>query len=151
MIDFFKNIDTKIIYGIVLVLVVLSIFVISKKENYEKTIETSSTVDNEKIEWGIKRNNNNTQPELGNNKKILEEFNGIAIGNNEKNYIYLTFDCGYEAGYTEKILNSLKEKEVKAAFFITGHYLDTAEDLVKRMIDEGHIVGNQSPHTLMEL
>ena len=62
---------------------------------------------------------------------------------NEK-IIYLTFDAGYEAGYTEKILDVLKKHNVKASFFITGHYLNTAEDLVKRMIDEGHIVGNHS-------
>ena len=62
------------------------------------------------------------------------------MGNAQDKYVYLTFDEGYEAGYTEKILDALKENNVKAAFFITGHYLNTASDLVKRMIDEGHIV-----------
>ena len=65
-------------------------------------------------------------------------------GNNEYKNIYLTFDLGYEAGYTSTILDSLKEKNVKGTFFITAHYLNTAEDLVKRMIDEGHIVGNHT-------
>ena len=69
---------------------------------------------------------------------------GIAIGNPDKKYVYLTFDEGYEAGYTSKILDVLKENDVKAAFFITGHYLNSASDLVKRMIDEGHIVGNHT-------
>ena len=63
----------------------------------------------------------------------------------------MTFDMGYEAGYTEKILEVLKQNDVKAAFFITAHYLNTQPDLVKRMIDDGHIVGNQFPHALMEL
>ena len=62
------------------------------------------------------------------------------MGNSEKPYIYLTFDCGYEAGYTEKILEVLKQNEVKATFFITGHYLNSASDMVKKMIDEGHII-----------
>jgi len=62
------------------------------------------------------------------------------MGNSEKKYVYLTFDNGYEAGYTAKILDALKENEVKATFFITAHYLNTAGDLVQRMIEEGHIV-----------
>ena len=79
----------------------------------------------------------------------MEKYDGIYIGNEEKKYIYLTFDEGYEAGYTEQILDVLKENDVKATFFITAHYLNTAEDLVKRMIDEGHIVGNHTPIFLM--
>lgn len=62
--------------------------------------------------------------------------NGIYMGNNTKNYIYLTFDEGYEAGYTEKILDSLKEKNVKATFFVTAHYINTASEITQRMIDE---------------
>ena len=71
------------------------------------------------------------------------------MGNNEDKNIYLTFDLGYEAGYTENILNVLKEKNVSATFFITAHYLNTASDLVERMINEGHIVGNHTPISLM--
>ena len=108
----------------------------------DTTITTSGEIlSNMKIGWGIKRNNNHEQPDLGaENKKLIESNEGIAIGNKEKPYIYLTFDEGYEAGYTAKILDILKENDVKAAFFITGHYLNSQPDLVKRMIDEGHIV-----------
>ena len=102
-------------------------------------------VNNTKIGWGIKRNNNNLQPDLGSaNKALIDKYNGIAIGNNEEKIIYLTFDLGYEAGYTSKILDILKEKNVQGTFFITAHYLNTAPDLVKRMIEEGHIVGNHT-------
>ena len=66
------------------------------------------------------------------------------MGDENSNSIYLTFDLGYEAGYTEEILDILKENNIKAAFFITGHYLNTQTDLVKRMIEEGHIVGNHT-------
>ncbi|MCI8392501.1 MAG: polysaccharide deacetylase family protein [Clostridia bacterium] len=62
--------------------------------------------------------------------------NGICMGNKEKKYVYLTFDEGYEAGYTEKILDSLKQENVKATFFVTAHYINTASDIVQRMIDE---------------
>ena len=58
--------------------------------------------------------------------------------------IYLTFDEGYEAGYTENILNTLKKNDVKATFFITSHYFNTASDLVERMISDGHIIGNHT-------
>ena len=61
---------------------------------------------------------------------------GIYMGNNTKKYVYLTFDEGYEAGYTEKILEALKEEKVTGTFFITAHYINTASDIVKRMIDE---------------
>ena len=66
------------------------------------------------------------------------------MGDKNSNSIYLTFDLGYEAGYTEKILDTLKENNVKAVFFITGHYLNSEPELVKRMIEEGHIVGNHT-------
>lgn len=97
------------------------------------------------IGWGIKRADNNMQPDVGNaNKQLLEENGGICLGNDLEKVIYLTFDEGYEAGYTESILNTLKVNDVKATFFITSHYLNTASSLVERMINEGHIVGNHT-------
>lgn len=103
------------------------------------------SLNNKKIGWGIKRNDNHEQPDVGTkNREILEKYQGIYMGNKDKKYIYLTFDLGYEAGYTEKILEILKQNEVKATFFITAHYLNTQPDLVKKMIDEGHIVGNHT-------
>ena len=134
------------------IVLLISIIILNKNSN-NNTIATSSTIlSNKKIGWGIKRADNHEQPDFGSaNKELLGKYDGIAIGNSEDKYVYLTFDEGYEAGYTSKILDVLKENDVKAAFFITGHYLNTASDLVERMISEGHIVGNQSPHTLMEL
>ena len=115
----------------------------------EKTAITSTTaLSNKSISWGIKRNDNHDQPDLGSqNKALIEKYNGIALGNPEKKNIYLTFDLGYEAGYTTKILDALKENGVQGTFFVTAHYINTASDIVKRMIDEGHIVGNQFPQT----
>ena len=120
-----------------------------KQKNNE--IETNAEiVSNKKIGWGIKRNDNHEQPDVGaTNRKILEANNGICLGNKEKKYIYLTFDEGYEAGYTTKILETLKNNDVKATFFITAHYVNTQEELVKQMIEEGHIVGNHTPIFLM--
>ena len=145
-----KNIS-KIIEIIILFLVIFSISLINTNKKGEETILTSSQeVNNKKIGWGIKRNDNHEQPDLGKtNKAILERNNVIAMGNSTDKYIYLTFDEGYEAGYTSQILDILKQNNVKATFFITAHYLNTQQELVKRMIDEGHIVGNQFPLSQM--
>ena len=95
----------------------------------------ASELDNELLAWGFRRGENHTQPVIDNKSlKVIEKYNGIAIGNKEKKYVYLTFDSGYEAGYTESILNTLEKNNVTAAFFITGHYLNTSRDLVKKMI-----------------
>ncbi len=117
-----------------------------------KQVSSNTSLSNTKIGWGIKRAKNHEQPELGSqNLKLMEKYNGIAMGNKDEKYVYLTFDEGYEAGYTDKILSVLKANEVEATFFITAHYLNTQPDLVKRMIDDGHIVGNHIPLTLMAL
>ena len=142
-----KN-TTKIITGICLTLAILTITVVIGPKTTEQT--SSELLSNKKIGWGIKRNDNNSQPDLGaENKKLIDKYNGMAMGNDEDKNIYLTFDLGYEGGYTAKILDDLKERNVKATFFITAHYLNTAQDLVQRMIDEGHIVGNHTPNCLM--
>lgn len=114
---------------------------------FEFTIISSATnnVSNKLICWGFKRAQNNNQPTLDTpSKDILEKYNGFAIGNSEKPYIYLSFDLGYEAGYTSQILDVLKENQIQASFFITAHYVNTQPDLVRRMIEEGHIVGNHT-------
>ena len=126
---------------------ILTIFAVcTAVVNSEKAVITSTrTISNKTIGWGIKRNSNHEQPDVGSqNKKILEENNGICLGNSNKKKIYLTFDEGYEAGYTPKILEVLKNNDVKAAFFITAHFANTEPELVKQMIDEGHTVGNHT-------
>lgn len=66
------------------------------------------------------------------------------MGNKQNKYVYLTFDEGYEAGYTEKILEVLKNNNVKACFFITAHYLNSKPELVQKMIQQGHTIGNHT-------
>ncbi len=133
-------------FMVVIILIVLIVILSVDLSNKNKVIETSSEIiSTKKIEWGLKRNDNHNQPDVGKeNRKILEENNGICLGNKDKKILYLTFDEGYEAGYTSKILEILKENDVKAAFFITAHYLNTQDDLVKQMLEEGHIVGNHT-------
>lgn len=135
---------TYIKIGMLVILLAVLTITSNVVEN-KNTIQTSAGVnlDNKKVEWGIRRSDNHEQPDLGSkNKKLIDENEDMAIGNNEEKYVYLTFDEGYEAGYSSSILDTLKENDVKAAFFITGHYLNSQPELVERMIQEGHIVGN---------
>lgn len=137
---------TYIKIGMLMILLAVLTITSSVVEN-KKTVQTSAGVslDTKKVEWGIRRIDNHEQPDLGSkNKKLIDESEDIAIGNKEDKYVYLTFDEGYEAGYTSSILDTLKSNDVKAAFFITGHYLNTQPELVERMIKEGHIVGNHT-------
>ena len=132
---------------IFIIIVAIVIVISTMMINNNKTVQTTSastSLSNKKMGWGLKRSANHEQPEIGNYLKVLNNFNGYGIGNKEKKYVYLTFDEGYEAGYTEQILNILKANDVKATFFITAHYLNSQTDLVKRMIQEGHIVGNHT-------
>jgi len=77
-------------------------------------------------------------------RTLMEQYRGIWLGSTSSNWLYLTFDEGYENGYTPKILDVLKEENVPAAFFITGYYLQENPELVQRMLAEGHIVGNHT-------
>ena len=109
-------------------------------------VETfAGNLSNEKCAWGFRRMKNNERPEFSSKyTKPLDEYEGIYVGNKESNAIYLTFDEGYENGYTDDILDTLKEKEVTAVFFVTMPYVKKNANLVQRMIDEGHIVGNHT-------
>jgi len=120
---------------------IISIFVITIINKSETAVlANGTTISNKKYGWGLKRAENHEQPDITIYKNILDKYKGICMGNKEQKIVYLTFDQGYEAGYTPKILDVLKENNVKATFFITGHYLNSETALVKRMVDEGHIV-----------
>lgn len=97
------------------------------------------------LHWGVTRGNGEAQAEAGEYfNQLLDKYGAIYRGNKNEKVIYLTFDNGYENGYTEPILEILQKKQVPATFFITGHYLKTATPLVERMIADGHIIGNHS-------
>ena len=122
-------------------MIVFSITVIKANEEaiHVTSQATSVSLSNTKIGWGIKRGKDHVQPDLGSkNKQLIEKYNGLAMGKSDSKNVYLTFDNGYEAGYTEKILDVLKENNVTATFFITAHYANSAPELLKRMVDENH-------------
>lgn len=77
---------------------------------------------------------------------VLKDYDAYFLGDTENKVIYLTFDEGYENGYTEKILDVLKDEGVPAAFFVVKPYITQNPDIVKRMADEGHLVCNHTSH-----
>lgn len=77
-------------------------------------------------------------------QNIVKKHGAIFLGDTTKKELFLTFDNGYENGFTAKVLDVLKEKKVPAAFFVTGHYVKDQPELIKRMADEGHLVENHS-------
>lgn len=94
--------------------------------------------------WGLTFNKDNI-PKGNASSDYLKQYNCYYIGNENEKKIYLTFDAGYENGYTSNILDTLKKNGVQATFFLVGNYIETRPDLVKRMVQENHLVGN---HTL---
>lgn len=115
-----------------------------------KRLETKSTgLDNTCINWFFIPNNESRTPDINDKLNFkLSDYDAIYNGPKSPNVksLYLTFDEGYENGYTEQILDVLKEKNVKAIFFVTSHYITYSPDTVKRMVDEGHIVANHTNH-----
>lgn len=99
--------------------------------------------DNTKIGYGQGTNvdENNRPVDAVQFNSRFGDLDAFALSEDDKRII-ITFDQGYENGYTAKILDTLKEKDVQAIFFLTGPYAQTEHDLVQRMIDEGHILGN---------
>ena len=96
--------------------------------------------------WGLSFRQSGTPP-IGNaGADQLKQYDAAYIGDTSEKKLYLTFDAGYENGCTAKILDVLKEKQVSAAFFLVGNYIEKNGDLVRRMVEEGHIVANHTMH-----
>lgn len=96
--------------------------------------------------WGLSFQNEGSAPIGPANAQTLASYDAAYLGDTAEKVIYLTFDAGYENGCTAKILDVLKTHQVPAAFFLVGNYMEKNADLVRRMVEEGHIVGNHTMH-----
>ena len=96
--------------------------------------------------WGLGFGSEGTQPSGTASSDKLKEYNAYYVGDAGEKKIYLTFDCGYENGNTSQILDALKKHDAPATFFVVGHFLESAPEMVKRMVEEGHTVGNHTYH-----
>ena len=123
---------------VILFLAIAAAVVVSVSVFAGSSLETGS--------WGLSFRQEGAPP-IGNaGRDQLMAYDAAYIGDPSGKVLYLTFDAGYENGCTEKILDVLKEEQVKAAFFLVGNYLEKNADLVRRMVREGHIVGNHTMH-----
>lgn len=133
----FITINGKKVFVITLFVIFLLVIVFfSTKESSVFATKTNS--------WGLSYTENGKTPTGNATSEYLKTFNAFYSGNSEEKKVYLTFDAGYEAGYTENILKVLKEQNVKATFFIVGTYIRDNPELVKQMVNDGHIVGNHT-------
>ena len=96
--------------------------------------------------WGLSFRQEGSAPIGPAGVDQLRQYDAAYLGDTRQKRLYLTFDAGYENGSTEKILDTLKAHGVRAAFFLVGNYVDRNRDLVRRMVEEGHIVGNHTMH-----
>lgn len=125
--------DLWILFGAICAAVILAL-----SQFLGSVIETGS--------WGLSFRTQGQSPVGNASVTELKNYDAAYLGNTEEKVLYLTFDAGYENGCTEKILNTLKKHDVPAAFFLVGNYIEKNADLVRRMVDEGHIVGNHTMH-----
>lgn len=96
--------------------------------------------------WGLSFQEEGQPPVANASFDDLKKFDTYYAENTKEKVLYLTFDAGYENGNTAPILDALKKHNAPATFFIVGNYIQTSPDLVKRMVAEGHIVGNHTFH-----
>jgi peptidoglycan-N-acetylmuramic acid deacetylase len=107
------------------------------------SIIPTSGLSNEKRSWYFMSNNEHKTPGVQGGIDY-KKYSAYYVGDTSQQIIYLTFDEGYENGYSAKILDVLKQKQVRAAFFVTKDYITRNPELIKRMVAEGHVVGNHS-------
>ncbi len=125
--------DLILLIGAVLLAAVMGLYVFQTS-----ALETGS--------WGLSFQEEGAAPIGSAGQDQLKQFDAAYLGDTSEKVLYLTFDSGYENGCTAQILDVLKEHNVKAAFFLVGNYLERNGDLVRRMVEEGHIVGNHTMH-----
>ena len=139
-------------YAAGIALLVLGVTVVgmlcAKEHQMEATVPAAgeATVPASVDNWGLSFQTEGEAPVGNASVADLAQYDAYYLGDTSKKVIYLTFDCGYENGYTEKILDALKKHQAPAAFFVVGNMIETAPDIICRMVEEGHIVGNHTYH-----
>lgn len=122
--------------AMLLAILIPSVLYLQLRQESQPVLETGA--------WGLSFQTPNQPPVADATADELGVYDAKYIGNTQEKTIYLTFDCGYEAGCTETILDVLKAHNAPAAFFVVGNYIESQPDLVQRMAQEGHTVGNHT-------
>ncbi|WP_343764279.1 delta-lactam-biosynthetic de-N-acetylase [Clostridium oceanicum] len=119
----------------------------SKPSNSSNINKSDCNLSTKEENWFFKPSKDNKPATIPEDMStLIDKYSGYFLGNTSKKHLYLTFDEGYENGYTGKILDTLKANNIKAAFFVTAPYIKDNKDLIKRMEKEGHLVCNHSDH-----
>lgn len=113
---------------------------------YGETQQTTGPILSENENWGLGFGQEGQKPTGNVSAEELKKYNAYFCAEGDEKVLYLTFDCGYENGNTEPILDALKKHNAQATFFVVGHFLESAPEIVKRMVAEGHTVGNHTYH-----
>jgi len=109
--------------------------------------EPHNALSTKEYSWYFQPRSDNKPPDgPKETNQLMSTYDCYHLGDTSKKILYLTFDEGYEAGYTAPILDVLKKHNVKAAFFVVKPYITSSPDLIKRMVNEGHLVCNHSNH-----
>lgn len=131
----------------ILILPLLFVLLIGITPSIAYSKSNLSISDDTELNWYfVNRGRDNLPEGPKESLSIIKDYDGYFLGNNNNKVIYLTFDEGYENGYTEKILDVLKDEGVPAAFFVVKPYITTNPEIIKRMANEGHLVCNHSSH-----
>ena len=123
--------------AVVILIAALGILNLFFKDNVKTSVSGGGN-------WGLSFQSAGDPPEANATASELKKYNAYYIEETDEKVMYLTFDAGYENGCTAKILDTLKKHKIPAAFFLVGNYIESEPELVKRMVSEGHIVGNHT-------
>lgn len=126
------------IYGTFLVIFAFCVVSSAIQNKAEHTLSVGS--------WGLSFPTEGESPVGNATPEQLAEYDAAFLGDTSEKVLYLTFDAGYENGHTASILDTLQKHGVRAAFFVVGNYIEQNPELVKRMVEEGHTVGNHTYH-----
>ena len=110
------------------------------------TVSSTGIIRQESENWGLGFGKEGEKPRGNATIAEMKQYNAYYMAEGEEKVLYLTFDCGYENGNTEPILDALKKHNAPATFFVVGHFLESAPEIAQRMVDEGHTVGNHTYH-----
>ena len=146
-----SNQDHKSLLGIIKILFLFAAaFVLGHLAAFTQDVLTANASPASAAEgsWGLSFQESGQKPVANTTAAELKPYDAHYVDETDEKVLYLTFDAGFENGNTPAILAALKKHQAPATFFLVGNYLSTSPELVKQMVDEGHIVANHTYHHL---
>ena len=139
-----NNAGNYFIIGFFAILIGIIAITNSNLFNKSKTQISNGDLSTQEYNWYFNPRQDHKQPDPIKEASFFKNYNTYYVGDKDEKVIYLTFDAGYENGYTDLLLDTLKKHNAPANFFVVEHYIKSNPELVKRMVNEGHLVCNHS-------